>query len=425
MRGKSSLGIAEGRTVGQAGDHNGSRLARARHRRRWSQDRLARETGFSVSAVRAFEQGRRSLDSMRQLLLFARVLDVPVTDLTGQPYLPSTPDQDAGHGAVAGIRRELMLAGRPAKPTVAEAAAVSVPALRDRTDDIHARHRSAALSRMGESLPGLLQDLRVALEVSPPAHRPVVYRLLARTYEAAMDMLLQSGYLPDSVMAIERARWAAQQSDDVLCRKEIDWHYAMAFLRVGELDQAADLMDEGLRDLRPLVSERVEAAALTGMYELQAALICARGGDPVTLWERWQRAYDIGQQVGVDRGEPLQFGPSNVAIWSVSLPVEMLDGATAVKRAEQASPALGKLTPAAVITKGQYSAQRLGMYWVDVGRAHLYRADHDRALKAVLKAERIAPQPTRNSPPAREVVSHLLRTRRQTDLIELSLRMGL
>jgi len=411
--------------VVQAGDHNGSRLARARHRRRWSQDRLARETGFSVSAIRAFEQGRRSLDSMRQLLLFARVLDVPVTDLTGQPYLPATPDQDAGHGAVAAIRRELMLTGRPAKPTAAEAAAVSIPQLRERTDDIHARHRSAVLSRMGEVLPGLLRDLRVALEVSRPAYRPVVYRLLARTYEAAMDMLLQSGYLPDSVMAIERARWAAQQSDDELCRLEIEWHYAISFLRVGEVDQAADLTDEGLRDLRPLVSEHVEAAALTGMFELQAALIAARAGDSATLWQRWQRAYDIGQQVGADRGEPLQFGPSNVAIWSVSLPVEMLDGATAVKRADQVGPGLGKLIPAAVVTKGQYSAQRLGMYWVDVGRAYLYRADQDRALKAILKAEQIAPQPTRNSPPAREVVSHLLRTRRKTDLIELSLRMGL
>jgi transcriptional regulator with XRE-family HTH domain len=413
------------KSVAAAGDHNGSRLARARHRRRWSQDRLARETGFSVSAVRAFEQGRRSLDSMRQLLLFARVLDVPVTDLTGQPYLPATPDQDAGHGAVAAIRRELMLAGRPAKPTDAEAASVSIPVLRERTDDIHARHRSAVLSRMGEALPGLLRDLRVALEVSPEAHRPVVYRLLARTYEAAMDMLLQSGYLPDSVMAIERARWAAQQSDDELCRIEIEWHYAISFLRVGEVDQAADLTEEALRDLRPLLSEHVEAAALTGMFELQAALIAARGGDSDMLWERWQRAYDIGQQVGADRGEPLQFGPSNVAIWSVSLPVEMLDGATAVKRAEQVGPALGKLTPAAVVTKGQFTAQRLGSYWVDVGRAYLYRANRDLALKAILKAEQIAPQPTRNSAPARELVSVLLRTRRKTDLIELSLRMGL
>ena len=70
------------------------------------------------------------------------------------------------------------------------------------------------------------------------------------------------------------------QSDDTLCRTEIDWHYAMSFLRVGEVDQAADLMEEGLRDLRPLATEQVEAAALTGMYELLAALIAARGSDP-------------------------------------------------------------------------------------------------------------------------------------------------
>src|SRR5258708_7781436 len=116
---------------------------------------------------------------MRQLLLFARVLDVPVTDLTGQPYIPASPEQDAGHGAVAAIRRELMLAGRPAKPTDDEAAAVSVPALRERTDDIHARHRSAVLSRMGEALPGLLRGLRVALGGPPEARPPVAYPLPA------------------------------------------------------------------------------------------------------------------------------------------------------------------------------------------------------------------------------------------------------
>jgi transcriptional regulator with XRE-family HTH domain len=411
--------------VAEGGDHNGRRLAHARHRRRWSQERLARESGFSTSAIRAFEQGRRSLDNMRQLLLFARVLEVPITDLTGQPYLPANPEQDAGHGAVAGVRRELLLAGRPAKFSDAEAAAVSIPALRDRADDMHARHRSAVLSRMGEGLPRLLRDLRVALEVSPEAHRPVVHQLLARTYEAAMDMLLQSGYLPDSAMAIERARWAAQEADDPLCRIEIDWHYAMAFIRVGEFDQASDIIDEGLRALHPATSDRVEAAALTGMYELGAALVSARGGDPGTLWEHWQRAYNIGEQVGNDRAEPLQFGPSNVAIWSVSLPVEMLDGASAVKCAEKVSPVLERLAPAAMIATGRYSAQRLGAYWVYVGRAYHYRADRDQALRAILKAEQIAPQPTRNSPAAREVVSHMLRTRRKTELVELGLRMGI
>jgi transcriptional regulator with XRE-family HTH domain len=408
-----------------AGDHNGQRLARARHRRRWSQERLARESGFSIGAIRAYEQGRRSLDNMRQLLLFARVLGIPITDLTGQPYLSPGPEQNAGHAAVAGIRRELLLAGRPAKFGDAEASGVSIPRLRERTGQVQASHRSAALSRMGEQLPGLLRDLRIALDVVPSPQRPVVYRLLARSYEAAMDMLKQSGYLPDSTTAIERARWAAQQADDPLCAQIIDWHYAGEFIRVGELDAASDIIEENLNELRPLAPERTEAAALVGAYELKAALVAARAGDATAMWERWDRADTIGAQLGRDHDDPLAFGPSNVAIWSVALPVEMLDAGAAVKRAELVNPVLGTLAPAASIAKGRYSAERLSRHWIDVGRAYHHRADRDRALTAILKAEQIAPHKTRINPAAREVVSHMLRTRRKNDLVELGLRMGI
>lgn len=362
---------------------------------------------------------------MRQLTHFARVLNIPITDLTGQPYLSASPEQDAGHGAVAAIRRELLLAGRPPRFTDAEAARVSVPVLRERTDQLHARHRAAALSRMGEELPGLLRDLRIALEVVPESQRPALYRLLARAYEAAMDMLKQSGYLPDSTTAVERARWAAQRADDPLCALTVDWHWAGEFIRVGELDEASQIIDDGLRALRPIAGERVEAAALNGAYELKAALVCARAGDSASMWKRWQRAEDIGQQIGADRDEPLAFGPSNIAIWSVALPVEMLDAATAVKRAETVNPALEKLTPAGSAARGRYSAERLSRHWIDVGRAYHYRADRDRALGAILEAEQIAPQKTRINPAAREVVGHMLRTRRKTELVALGLRMGI
>ncbi len=99
--------------LGVTGEHNGLRLARARQRRRWTQDRLALEAGYSVSAIRAFEQGRRSLDNMRQLLAFARALEVPVTDLTGQPYMPATLGEDAGHGAVGASQGQACRAWPP------------------------------------------------------------------------------------------------------------------------------------------------------------------------------------------------------------------------------------------------------------------------------------------------------------------------
>ena len=91
--------------MARIGEHNGQRLARARMRRRWTQERLAMESGFSLATIRAVEQGRRSLDNMGQLLTFAQALEIPVTDLTGQPYAPASPEQAAGQGAVAGILR--------------------------------------------------------------------------------------------------------------------------------------------------------------------------------------------------------------------------------------------------------------------------------------------------------------------------------
>jgi transcriptional regulator with XRE-family HTH domain len=190
--------------MGKSADHNGQRLARARLRRRWTQERLARESGFSLATVGAIEQGRRSLDNMGQLLTFARALDVPVTDLTGQPCAVSSPEQDAGQGAVAGIRRELLLAEREPRISDAQAAAVSVPALRDRVEDMSGSHRSAALASMGYDLPALLRDLRIARHAAPAAQRAAVCGLLAQAYEAAMDMLKQTGYVADATAAIER-----------------------------------------------------------------------------------------------------------------------------------------------------------------------------------------------------------------------------
>jgi transcriptional regulator with XRE-family HTH domain len=410
--------------VSKNGDHNGQRLARARLRRRWTQERLARESGFSLATVRAIEQGRRSLDNMGQLLTFARALEIPVTDLTGQPYAPSSPEQDAGQGAVAGIRRELLLAEREPRISDTRAAAVSLPALQDRVAEMSSRHRSAALASMGHDLPSLLRDLRIARHAVPGAQRPAVYGLLAQAYEAAMDMLKQTGYVADSTAAIERARWAAQRSDDRLRALTVEWHYSGEFIRVGELQDAAEIIDNGLRELRPTARENRTAAALTGAYELKAALTAARAGDTATTWARWERARTMADEIGRDLNEPLAFGPSNVAIWSVALPVEMLHGAEAVDRAGQVNPFLGTLIPAATIGPGRYSRERLSRHWIDVGRAYYYRADRDRALTAILQAERIAPQKTRINPAAREVVSHLLRSRRKNDLVELALRMG-
>jgi hypothetical protein len=99
----------------------------------------------------------------------------------------------------------------------------------------------------------------------------------------------------------------------------------------------------------------VSAAALTGAHEIKASLAAARAGDAVSTWKRWERARVMGEEIGRDLNKPLAFGPSSVAIWSVALPVEMLNGVEAVRPTRQVNPVLGSLIPAAEITPSRYS----------------------------------------------------------------------
>ena len=64
-------------------------------------------------------------------------------------------------------------------------------------------------------------------------------------------------------------------------------------------------------------------------------------------------------EVGRDLNEPLAFGPSNVAIWSVALPVEMLDGSAAVERARQVNPVLSRLASTSCVSRSHGYSHRL------------------------------------------------------------------
>ncbi|MFE5326116.1 hypothetical protein ACFRCG_06945 [Embleya sp. NPDC056575] len=96
------------------------------------------------------------------------------------------------------------------------------------------------------------------------------------------------------------------------------------------------------------------------------------------------------------------FGPTNVGVHRVSACVELGDGAAAIAAAEQITPAsLATLRP-----------ERRANHLVDVARAHLQTGDGDRALTTILDVETLAPAEVRCRPPARVVVTDLLRRSR-------------
>ncbi|MBL1109423.1 helix-turn-helix transcriptional regulator [Streptomyces sp. 5-8] len=401
--------------TGGVAESNGQRLARLRARHRWTQQRLADEAGFSLASVRAYEQGRRSLDRSAIVLAFAKALDCHPTEITGAPYVPLNSDTDgqAAVASVAGVRRALLRHGRPARPEEYEVAAVDLADLHKRVDEANAFRQAAALAKSGAMLPQLLRDLQVACEVVEGAQRREAFSLLTSGYECAMQYLYKLGYTSDATLATERVVWSARETEDPLRALASQWYDAGEFLSIGEHDEAGAIIDGALTELGTVRESTPEAVSLRGAFHLKAALNSARSGSPAVAENHWERAKAAAEELGEDRNDyQLQFGPTNVAIWGVSLPVEMGRGRVAVNRAEK------------VRLPAKFSPERHSHHFIDVGRALFYNGQREQALGAFLRAERLAPQATRMHAGVRETVGTMIRTQKRGELVELGIRLG-
>ncbi|MGV9756909.1 helix-turn-helix domain-containing protein [Streptomyces tricolor] len=400
---------------GVGAESNGQRLARLRARHRWTQQRLATEAGYSLAAVKAFEQGRRSLDRPAVILRFAQALDCHPTEITGAPYVPPHADRDgqAAVASVAAVRRALLRHGRPARPTDQEAVAVNVPELRARVDEANQHRQAAALTKSGAVLPPLVRDLQVAAEVTHGDQRRQVFALLASAYECAMQYLYKLGHTSDATLATERVVWASQETGDPLRILAARWYDAGEFLSIGEHDEAGAIIDDALTELGTIRSPGPEAVSLRGAFHLKASLNLARATDTKAAVRHLKQAEQAAEELGEDRNDwQMQFGPTNTALWAVSLPVEMGRGRDAVARAEK------------VRLPRDYSRERHSHFHIDRGRAYFYNGQRDLALRAFLDAERLAPQATRAHAAVRETVGTMIRTRKRGELVELGIRLG-
>lgn len=396
-------------------ESNGQRLARLRARHRWTQARLATESGYSLPAVKAFEQGRRSLDRPAVILAFAQALDCHPTEITGAPYVPIQTDRDGQQAvaSVAAVRRALLRHGRPTRPTEAEAAAVDVADLRTRVAEANGYRQAAALTKSGTVLPQLLRDLQVAAELTEGDPRREAFSLLASAYECAMQYLYKLGHTSDATLATERVVWASRETGDTLRVLAAHWYDAGEFLTIGEHDEAGAIIDDALVELGTLRAPGPEAVSLKGAFHLKASLNAARATDTTAAVQHLTKAQQAAEELGEDRNDwQMQFGPTNAALWSVSLPVELGDGKNAVARAEKVKLPAG------------YSRERHSHFHIDRGRAYFYNGQREQAVAAFLEAERLAPQATRAHAAVRETVGTMIRTQKRSNLVELGIRLG-
>ncbi len=360
-----------------------------------TQTQLAQRAHVSVSLVRSVEQERVPA-SPAFVAAVARALGRGTPELLGQPVGPATPDDRQVHAIVPALRRELAAYLLPGDEGIEVR---SIGELRRAVHEVSARRQSVDLVALGAELPGLLAELRA---FTTDAHDPrEAYGLLALAYAAAGQVAYKLGYADLASVTTDRVEWAAARSEDPLAVAAAD------FYRAGELIGATDWY--GALDYLEMARGRLEdqlddeaGRAMYGQLHLKSGLAAARAGDAIATDAHLGEAARFAAGVGEFRNDyDLSFNRHSVAIWSVGLAVELMDGTTAVTRAK------GMAIP------GGVSTERVGHHHIDLARGYLLHGDKNGAFESLLTARRIAPQQTKYHPQVHETARMLARTERR------------
>jgi len=371
-------------------DWVGRRVSALRKLRGLSQERLAEAANVSVSLVRAVEQGR-SPASPAFIASVSRALRTDTATLLSQPYLLNDQDGRRLHSVIPGLRREIASYRIPADEGVRPR---GYGELSKAVEVASGKRHAAALDTLGAELPGLLSEIRAAIAEAGSSEQGSLYGLLAEAYAAAGQVAWKLGYPDLSSLTTERIVWAAEKSGDPLAAAAADFYVAGELIAAAEWSGALKYLDEARRRIESETRSGNEAAiSMHGVLHLKSGLAAARAGDATGSDSHLDEARDAARRVmpGSDHYR-LAFDADSVAIWSVGLAVERLDGTEAVKRAD------------GLRFRPSTPRERVGHHWIDLARAHQLRGDRERALSTLVEARRTSPQQVRCSPQVRETL---------------------
>jgi len=390
----------------------GQRVRRLRTRQGMSLATLAILSGLSKGYLSKVENDISNLDRRRSLHAVADALDVPMAVILGQPYDPETRQghtvkaavgdvQDALYGSEVGERYE------PPRDDLVT--------LRRTTDRILALSNDNAFAAFGPLLPDTLADLHAFTADPDGAVREEALRTLVDALDATQWLAKCMGETDLAWLAAERALLAARHTEDQVVIGFAQFLRSQSLLRTRRARQRAGRVAAGAAEvLQSAVGDGGPAAEVYGSLHLTAAWVCTVDGRHADAEDQVAEAAEVAERTGNGHAYRLWFGPNNLAVWRMSMAVERQEGGRVVELARGA-------IPADLPSKGR----RAG-YWIELGRGLADApGQRDGAVRALQRAERLAPMRTRMDPYVRMTVRELLYDSGGRDLRQMARRMGL
>ncbi|WP_280492847.1 helix-turn-helix domain-containing protein [Nocardia asiatica] len=357
--------------------HVGQRIAAERKLAGLDQRRLARQASYSLSMLKAVEQGREPA-SQGFISAVAKALRIEPEQLTGAPYRDDEPSALEGLDELRAILAEGVYAA-PVPPPA------DLAELDAELNEAHRLYHSDRTRQSLARLPALIRQLHGALhEATADAQGRILSRLSA-AYLLAEWICRRLGYTALTLPALDLLDNYAARADDgnyvamsAISRARVLMHYGS--------NAVADRLVAHALDTEPV-------PAVAGFGHLCAAINAARSLDHDTATEHVAAARQLATETGETKVYGTDFGPANVAIHSCAVELESGDPHRA------AADGTALVLPATVVTP-----PRAGHHWQDNARAWLLVGRTDRSLAALNKARLVAPQQTRLHPGVRETL---------------------
>jgi hypothetical protein len=268
--------------------------------------------------------------------------------------------------------------------------------------------QAARYPKLAASLPATLAAAAATRDTTSTGAASAASRLLAEAYLVASSLLVK---LNDDQLAwttADRAVQAAERGDDPLVLADARRRVAIVLRRTGHATAGQQLILTAAHGLEPGPAATPDQLSMYGTLLATAAYTAAVDGNRHTAHELIGESAGAAARLGYDGNHRFtMFGPTNVALYQISIAQVLGDNGAAVEHAKT-------VRPAAIRT-----AERRGRYWIDLARAYHQWGKPERCYQALLRAEQAAPADVRYRPPAHRMIEDLLHADRRRALPDL------
>jgi hypothetical protein len=273
-----------------------------------------------------------------------------------------------------------------------------VPELRAAVTRARECFQDARYDRLRRGLAGLIATASATRDHTEAPDSHTARALLAEAYITGSNFMVK---LNDDQLAwamADRAVQAAHASGDPFVLADARRALATVLRRTGRPGMARDLLLATAKAIEPGGTATGEQLSMYGTLLQVAAYTAAVDGNRHAAREYITEAKMAADRLGRDSNHRFTaFGPTNVALYQVSIAQVLGDNGNAIEHAKT-------LEPAAIPT-----TERRGRYWVDVARSYHQWGKREACYGALRNAERAAPAEVRYRPPVRRMTEDLMR----------------